>query len=63
MDLDYEDSLDIQFYIDINNKYNQFKCKQIQKECILSKSPNVSHINTIPPLVTTFNEYELLLFI
>ena len=48
MDLDYDDNIDIQFYLEITSNYNQYKLKQNKEEYILSKSPNVSS-NMIPP--------------
>jgi len=55
MDLDYDDTNDIQFYLEITSKYNQYKLKQNKEEYILSKSPNVSS-NMIPPESSSYKK-------
>ena len=56
MDLDYDDNIDIQFYLEITSNYNKYKLKQNKEEYILSKSPNVSSINMIPPESSSYKK-------
>ena len=55
MDLDSDDNIDIQFYLEITSNYNQYKLKQNKEEYILSKSPNVSS-NMIPPQSSSYKK-------